>query len=525
MAKHSGIRALKKFLKLNSDKTPSVLTRRVAMAQDKNNAAADQPVSASAFNDPDTFDDTAADSKTGRNGSSRSSRQAVTSLNTGVRFCRKKADFIGQFSRVKAIVMGKRTREKAALDFAMHHRRMSKREKRKKFFLLYGGAGIVVAAVVLVVLLVPGGKAATGDTASAVSSLPNLAGELNSLEIKSRFPQEGLDVAAPETKIHAVDPLDRLGALDESIMAEPEVDSTQQVTIDTTQEGMPEESPASTPEATLESTPEKTPEKTPEATPIATTKPEETPPPVTMEECVKYFVVEADAYYNEMGYSSNYYEYTEDDVYMLAQIIDLEARGESFEGRVAVGNVVMNRVLNRRQFGNSVESVIKAPGQFAWNGSRSPSSGSKRAARAVLQDQYWVIPQDVYYFRSGASEGSDWGSHKFCTKIGGHCFYTHSYSGRHRGGSAPPKLFDRTYKYAQYGCKPEKRVYRIQYMLNKLGFDVKADRYFGKGTMDALKLFQEAHGLEADGVAGPATVKKLIKEYGLDNYYERFLAD
>jgi spore germination cell wall hydrolase CwlJ-like protein len=266
-------------------------------------------------------------------------------------------------------------------------------------------------------------------------------------------------------------------------------------------------------------------EPTPEETPIATTQPEETPPPITVEECVKDFVVEADAYYNDMGYSNNHYEYTEDDVYMLAQIIDIEARGESREGKVAVGNVVMNRVLNRHQFPDTIAGVITAPGQFAWKPDRSPSSSSKRAARLVLQDEYWVIPQDVYYFKSHATAGADWGSHKYYTQIGGHCFYTHNYSGRNRGGEAPPKLFDRTFKYAQYGCKPEQRVKRIQYMLNKLGFDVTADKYFGKGTVDALKVFQESNGLEADGVAGPTTVETLIEQFGLNNYYEAFLAE
>jgi hypothetical protein len=268
-----------------------------------------------------------------------------------------------------------------------------------------------------------------------------------------------------------------------------------------------------------------TPEPTEAPTPIPTTEPDPTPPPITAESSVDYFIVEADAYYNEMGYSNNHYEYTEDDVYMLAQIIQSEAGGESREGMIAVGNVVMNRVLNRHKFGSTVAEVITASGQFAWNPGRKPSSSAKRAARAVLQDEKWVIPQDIYYFRSGVSAGSDWGSHRFYTKIGGHCFYRHSYSGRHRGGEAPPELFNRTFKYAQYGCKPEDRVYRIQYMLNKLGYDVKADKYFGQDTVDALKAFQEKHGLDVDGIAGPSTVENLIEEFGISNYYLEFVAD
>ena len=62
-------------------------------------------------------------------------------------------------------------------------------------------------------------------------------------------------------------------------------------------------------------------------------------------------------------------------------------------------------------------------------------------------------------------------------------------------------------------------------MLNKLGYDVKADKYFGKDSVDALKKFQEEHSLEADGIAGPSTVEKLIEEFGLSDYYLKFVAD
>jgi hypothetical protein len=233
--------------------------------------------------------------------------------------------------------------------------------------------------------------------------------------------------------------------------------------------------------------------------------------------------VDDDDYYNDMGYSSNHYDYTDNEAYMLAQIIDAEARGESTEGKIAVGNVVMNRVLCRSFPGNTITAVVTRAGQFAYNPDRKPSSASKRAAHTVLDDEKWVIAQDVYYFRSGVEAGINWGSHKFYKKIGGHCFYRHSYSGRHRGGEAPPALFHRTYKYAQYGCEPENRVYRIQYMLAKLGYDVKADKYFGKTTEVALMKFQEKKGLEDDGVAGPATVKALIKAYGVDKYYDKWV--
>jgi len=53
-----------------------------------------------------------------------------------------------------------------------------------------------------------------------------------------------------------------------------------------------------------------------------------------------------------------------DPVYLLASLIWAEARGEPFEGQVAVGAVVMNRVESP-EFPDTVEDVIYQEGQFA----------------------------------------------------------------------------------------------------------------------------------------------------------------
>ncbi len=56
------------------------------------------------------------------------------------------------------------------------------------------------------------------------------------------------------------------------------------------------------------------------------------------------------------------YDYQE--VYNLAKIIHAEARGETFDGMVAVGAVVLNRVEDQ-QFPNTIEEVILQPRQFS----------------------------------------------------------------------------------------------------------------------------------------------------------------
>lgn len=55
------------------------------------------------------------------------------------------------------------------------------------------------------------------------------------------------------------------------------------------------------------------------------------------------------------------------EVLMLAQTILGEAEGEKFAGKLAVGNVIMNRLKDGR-FGKNLAGVIKKPYQFScWN--------------------------------------------------------------------------------------------------------------------------------------------------------------
>jgi len=75
----------------------------------------------------------------------------------------------------------------------------------------------------------------------------------------------------------------------------------------------------------------------------------------------------------------------------LAHIIYSEARGESFEGQIAVGSVVMNR-LNSSAFPDSISEVIFQPGQFT----------------AVDDGQYWLTPnKSAYDAAQEALKGTD----------------------------------------------------------------------------------------------------------------------
>ncbi|HMM32732.1 MAG TPA: cell wall hydrolase [Clostridia bacterium] len=264
-------------------------------------------------------------------------------------------------------------------------------------------------------------------------------------------------------------------------------------------------------------------ESTPEPTLSPASEPTPSPTPVDFDELIAFYNLEADHYYSDYGYSSNHYAHTDEELYMLAQLIYGEARGESTKGKIAVANVVMNRVLSRGYPGDTIKAVITASGQFSgYSASIRPNSACVYAARQVLEKEVWVIPQNVYFFQSDKPAGEDWGGHEYYTEIGGHCFYIENYSGRNRSGKIPPALYERVFKWPQYGCEPGKRVYRIQYILNKLGYAVKADSYFGQTTKEAVVAFQTDYRLSADGVAGPSTIKALIKAYGESAYCAKF---
>ncbi len=399
---------------------------------------------------------------------------------TPKRYKKKKAFFSGILDALP-LHAKKETKNSnsSALEFAANDKRIGRKGRKRRRIMLYAGTGIIVVVVMLVVLLVPGGAAAPASVIDAQGS--------ESQTEMAALTEEQTELLLSESSLSYYDA---------------------------------SETGAS--QGTAEST--AFPTETPSSTPVATTTPGETPVPVNISNETESYMVEADLYYNQVGYSSNTYKYSDEEFYMLAQVMYLEARGEGMNGMIAVGNVVMNRVLCRGYPGNSIKAIVTAKNQFAYNPNTRPSMAAKSAARYVLDYEVWKIPQNIYYFKVSGSK-SNWGSHVYQFNIGRHAFYSHSYSGRYRGKTPPPPLFERTYKWPTFGCKPEMRVYKVQYMLNKLGYSVKADKYFGKDTKDALIDFQKKNGLKADGIAGPSTIEALITEFGLVKYYAAFMED
>lgn len=97
-----------------------------------------------------------------------------------------------------------------------------------------------------------------------------------------------------------------------------------------------------------------------------------------------------------------------DDSYLLACLVACEAGGESYEGKLAVANVVLNRVSSSA-YPSSIRGVIYQSGQFGpvTNGSlarmlkNGPDAGSKKAASAALAGTN-NVPGYLFFGRTGS---------------------------------------------------------------------------------------------------------------------------
>lgn len=113
------------------------------------------------------------------------------------------------------------------------------------------------------------------------------------------------------------------------------------------------------------------------------------------------------------------------DEYLLAQIINAEAGNQPYDGKVAVGNVIMNRV-DHPKFPDTIEDVVYQEGQFSpvTDGSinKKPNSESLQAAKDVMNGKK-VVRDDVLFFYNPDISTSEWiFTRKVITKIGSHAF-------------------------------------------------------------------------------------------------------
>ena len=112
------------------------------------------------------------------------------------------------------------------------------------------------------------------------------------------------------------------------------------------------------------------------------------------------------------------------DVQLLARLIHGEARGEPYEGKVAVGAVVLNRTRDSR-FPNTIAGVIYQPGAFdaVYDGqiNLAPDPGSLKAARDAMNG--WDPSYGCIYYYNPNTATSSWiWSRPIIVVIGNHNF-------------------------------------------------------------------------------------------------------
>lgn len=135
------------------------------------------------------------------------------------------------------------------------------------------------------------------------------------------------------------------------------------------------------------------------------------------------------ALYGNMNSNSGI-NYNSDHVFWLARIIEAEAGAEPYEGKVAVGNVVLNRV-NSKNFPNTIYNVI-----FEYYGNipqfspvadgtiyNNPSQASINAAKDALNGAK-PVGNSTYFFNPSKAAGTWIVKNKtYVKRIGGHVFY------------------------------------------------------------------------------------------------------
>lgn len=121
--------------------------------------------------------------------------------------------------------------------------------------------------------------------------------------------------------------------------------------------------------------------------------------------------------------------YTDDDIYWMAKIINAESAGEPYEGKIAVGNVIMNRVLSD-DYPDTIYGVIFDMNhgvQFepVMNGTiyNKPTGESIIAAKAALEGEN--VAEGSLFFLNKDIAQSFWivNNRVYLKTIGRHSFY------------------------------------------------------------------------------------------------------
>lgn len=116
---------------------------------------------------------------------------------------------------------------------------------------------------------------------------------------------------------------------------------------------------------------------------------------------------------------------SDEDIYLLACLVHMEAGWEPYEGQLAVANVVLNRL--KAGYGSSVSDVIYAKGQFSGANSGAlasvMASGPNQSCITAAVEAFSGVNNIGDYRNFISARSASTGSYSEYTIIGNHCFY------------------------------------------------------------------------------------------------------
>ena len=172
-----------------------------------------------------------------------------------------------------------------------------------------------------------------------------------------------------------------------------------------------------------------TPTPKPTVKPTATPRPTKTPSPTV--EPTKQPENTGGSESNSGVSSNDYFSsgggFSADELLLVAQVVQEEAKGTDVEARAAVANIIYNR-LNSSKFPNSVEGVLFQKNQFTVTRNEEklravmPISKTVEAVNQIFIGGDMILPDDVLYFRS-SKKGTSWDKRVYYATFGGNSFF------------------------------------------------------------------------------------------------------
>lgn len=119
---------------------------------------------------------------------------------------------------------------------------------------------------------------------------------------------------------------------------------------------------------------------------------------------------------------------SDEEIYLLATVVAMEALSEPYEGKLAVANVVVNRMLDG-YWGDSISDVVYAKGQFSGANSGRVEQFKPKVTESCKQAAIEALAGNnnigdyMYFLMKGRANYSSYSKYYI---LGNHCFYSRS---------------------------------------------------------------------------------------------------